>query len=517
MGRTSSVAIKAIISAVDRVTGPIHRIAGVINGRLGGAFRALGSGVRAAAAKVTDWTVGAAKMAGVGAIALAGAVGMATKAYLDHASGLADLSAQVGFGVESMQELRYAFGMVGVSAEEVDSVLDAFSINVGRARAGTGRFAAFLGKVSPALLKQVKAAKSNEQAFDLVFQALAQIPDASRRAALAASAFGGAGAKIARLAGEGAEGLRKLREEFRATGAGLTPEQIAAADALGDNIDRLKASLSGVANALLSRLIPYVSIAVDKVRAWLAVNRDLIRVKIANMVRDLAAWIRSIDWAKLLRQAGAFLTWARDAFEMIGGVKGALKLLGTMLAINMVANLAAATASAWRFVAALLAAKAASAGGGFGVPGGAIGPPRPGGVPLAVPGGGAGGVGLLGLAAPALIAGGIMMGVQAIGERQQEADALSNLKPGERLDANGLIVPAPAQPNARREAGRMAIAGVGGLMQSFLPSPGAAPEGRVTVRFENAPPGLRVTEVDSNGLNVGASVGRRAMATGVPQ
>ena len=97
------------------------------------------------------------------------------------------------------------------------------------------------------------------------------------------------------------------------------------------------------------------------------------------------------------------------------------------------------------------------------------------------------------------------------------ADALANLKPGERLDANGLIVPAPAQPNARREAGRMAIAGVGGLMQSFLPSPGAAPEGRVTVRFENAPPGLRVTEVDSNGLNVGASVGRRAMATGVPQ
>lgn len=336
------LAIKAIISAVDKITGPIRKIAGALRDKLGGAFGKLRGGVMAAAGKVSEWTLAAGKAAAVGAGVLAVGIAAATSAYLEHAGALADVSAQVGVGVEALQELRYAFGLAGVGAEEVDDALATLSKGIGQAKAGTGKLAGFLSKVSPALLRQVKAAKSNEEAFDLMFEAIARIPDPARRAALATAAFGGGGAKLARIAGEGTEGLAKLREEFRQIGGGLSAEQVAAADDLGDNLDKLKLGLTGVANLLIGRLVPVLGPLVDKARDWLAANRDLVATKIDEMVRGLADWLGRIDWQAVLDGAREFAGTLRWLWDVIGGVKGAIGIWAGMLTINMLGAISTA-------------------------------------------------------------------------------------------------------------------------------------------------------------------------------
>jgi hypothetical protein len=163
--------------------------------------------------------------------------------------------------------MRYAAERSGVEVQDLDGSMRTFVAGVGQARAGTGKLAGFLGKiVSPALLKQVKAAKSNEEAFDLMAAAMAKIEDPAKRAAFAQKTFGDA--SLAPLLNRGPKGLQELRDRYM----DLAGSQAGAAGAAGATDDAMK-DLQGVdgrhEGALVEGLAPALTDIIVKLRDWL--------------------------------------------------------------------------------------------------------------------------------------------------------------------------------------------------------------------------------------------------------
>ena len=255
---------------------------------IGGITRGLGSALGTAA------RYGAGALAA--GVAAAGAAGVsAAKNFVEVGSELDDMRQKTGVGVEQLQAWRYAMQLSGVSAETFNSGLQTFNKGLGQAKLGTGKLAAGLKKVSPELLKQLQATDGTEEALRLYLAAMEQLPDASRRAALGAIAFGGAGSDMAMAAGVGAEELARLRAEKLRDGV-MSTEQAGKAAQLGDKLDVLKSKYEGVKTTIGGTVATALEPHIEALADWADKNKEIIGQKVADGVTTLGDALRSIDW-----------------------------------------------------------------------------------------------------------------------------------------------------------------------------------------------------------------------------
>lgn len=161
------------------------------------------------------------KFGSIGAAATAPIVAgltAATLAFANAGSALHDMSLRTGVSAEALSELKYAAEQSGTSMEGVEKAL---------------RFMAKNG-LDPNRFQEI-AAK------------IAAIQDPAKRTAAAMKVFGRAGTSVLPMLENGAAGLQALRDKAHALGITLTDEDVAAADALGDAIDTMKAQFYGMA------------------------------------------------------------------------------------------------------------------------------------------------------------------------------------------------------------------------------------------------------------------------------
>ena len=174
--------LSIILRAVDKASGPLK----AANDRIEAAFKPLKTfnkeigklweqsglkGLAVSIGKVGSEVGSLAMKLGI----LAGAAGLAARTLIGWAKGLADLgdtAERLGMTTDALAQLRYVGEQSATEMGAMDQALGAFSKNLGQATAGTGRMTAFLKKASPALLKQLKAAKSTEEAFGLMADAM---------------------------------------------------------------------------------------------------------------------------------------------------------------------------------------------------------------------------------------------------------------------------------------------------------------------------------------------------------
>ena len=321
------------VKAVDKATGPLRQIAGQVNRSFGG-LRKMSADMGAGFAKVRSG------LSGIGSVAksLAGTVGIVGgaagaavfgfKKLVDEADDLGDAAEKVGLSVDALYQLRRAADEAGSSAEELDAGFSTFTKSLGQARAGTGRMASFLKKVSPELLKQVKAAKSNEEAFNLIAGAAAKIEDPAKRAALATAAFGGAGVALAPLLARGKEGVDQLRAAVLKH-AGSQQAAADAAQKTKEAMGPLHDSIQSVKNSILVGLAPAFIKLAESASRFLTDHRE-----------EIAAWIRDFG-EKLpdrIDRLGSVLAKVGEVFagiaraigwvvDKVGGAENAVKLL----------------------------------------------------------------------------------------------------------------------------------------------------------------------------------------------
>ena len=214
--------------------------------RTGRSARTLGTRLRALGGRARTLAQGLVSLRSAAALA-AGATGLflLAKRSIAVADEMAKTARAIGISAEALQEYRFAAGRAGIAQEAFDQSLAGFSKRVGEARQGTGTLITLLKNLDPALLANVQAADSVEEAFDLVVDTASRMGNELDRNALLAAAFGrSTGVDMANLVQGGSAAIDQLRQRARELGVVLSEDVTRraeqAADELGDMEQVLK-------------------------------------------------------------------------------------------------------------------------------------------------------------------------------------------------------------------------------------------------------------------------------------
>lgn len=311
--------IKAINAELDKASKPTRdfkKALGELSEKSG--LDGVMSSLKGVGSAIGDLLGKVAMIGGVAAIAVVGLLHL-----VDGFDDLGKKAARLGVSADFLAEMRDAAERTGVPIEALDESLLAFNQNLGAARAGTGRMAKFLGLVSPALLKQVKAAKDNAEAFDLMAGAMAKIEDPAKRAALAQKVFGDSA--LAPLFAKGPAALKEMREHYLALAGSQQPAVDAATDT-AEAMHNLHAATDGVKASLVAGLAPALTVIIGQMTEWLSGHQADIKEWAADIGEKLPGAVHTVVDA--IKDG---VSWVVSFVDKIGGMKTVALALGAVL------------------------------------------------------------------------------------------------------------------------------------------------------------------------------------------
>jgi hypothetical protein len=259
------------------------------------------------------------------------AVGIATQKTAEMGDEYAKTARIIGMTAETFQELDYAAKMSGI--DNLSNSLEKLNKSVADVKSGTGSLTNYLKENDRQLLSQLQNVNSNEEAFNLLMDAINRAPDEFSRAELATAAFGKSGQDLILMANEGAEGISKLREEARKYGV-ISNEAAGNSEEFLDAQSRLKAAVSGVTSELTAKLLPGLT--------------DII-TKIAEFISGIDNWDEILDTvtytlAGLTAGITTFLIVTKGA-AVVNAFTTAIKGLNAAIASNPIGAIAVVVTS----------------------------------------------------------------------------------------------------------------------------------------------------------------------------
>lgn len=321
--------IKAINESLDKATKPIKEFGkelGELKEKSG--FNAVAEGFKGVGEAVKETLF---KVLEIGAV-----IGEATHLVLELVESFEDLgkkAQRLGVGVDFLAQLRDSAERAGGSTQSLDEGLQTFVTNLGQARAGVGRMTKFIGTVSPALLQQLKAAKSTEGAFNLLADAMAKLKDPAKQAALAQKA--GFDPALVPLLIQGSKALKEQGAHYTEL-AGSQEEAADKSIEVGESMKDLKAASDGVKAALVTGLAPALKIIVDQITKWLAGHRGDVKEWATQLGEKLPAAFK-----KLVSIVSSVVDFFKSFFDAGWKVHAAIDALVVIIAGPLLESIAA--------------------------------------------------------------------------------------------------------------------------------------------------------------------------------
>ena len=210
-------------------------------GMMEGATIALTSVVATAGAAIAAWAT--AQLASALAIK-------------DTADQIDKLSQRMGESTESVSELRYAFDLNDASMEEMATLMKSLANKAQDAARGAGQASAAYKAMGISVTDTNGEMKTSRQLLEEVADKIASYRDGAAKAALVQDALGAGWVRMIPLLNQGSQGLREASEEAHKLGVIFDEELTKKADALNDDLTRLKAAAEGVKISLGTDLIP---------------------------------------------------------------------------------------------------------------------------------------------------------------------------------------------------------------------------------------------------------------------
>jgi hypothetical protein len=254
---------------------------------------------------------------GVAAVAL-------VKNSIDAADATGKLAQQTGTTVEELSALTYAASLADVSQEELAAGLVKLTRTMSEAEAGNKDAAASFDALGIKLRNTDGSLKSSDQVLREIASRFASMPDGIEKTNAAVELFGRSGAQLIPLLNGGASGMQAMREEAERLGVVISTDTAKAAEEFNDNITRVTAAITGLANRATADLLPSLGavseelVALAKSEETVAVATALIRGAIDTAIvlfqtlavvgsdvgfvflgvgREIGAWIAQIEAA----------------------------------------------------------------------------------------------------------------------------------------------------------------------------------------------------------------------------
>lgn len=141
-----------------------------------------------------------------------------------------------GLDSDFYQGLVHGSELAGVGVDQLNQSLIAFVRNSGMAAANKGELVEKLKVLNPELLKSIQMARSQEERFRLVADAVKDAKTETERAAIASAAFGDNGARMVELLKDGREGLESVADQARDLGLVIDRDLLTRAEGLNDQL-----------------------------------------------------------------------------------------------------------------------------------------------------------------------------------------------------------------------------------------------------------------------------------------
>lgn len=315
MGKTE-YPLSLIIRAVDQATATVRGFSARLN-TMAAPVRKLNTafaGVGREAAALTRRVALMATAAGYGLYRI-------TKSTIKVGDDLATVAKRVGLSVDAFAQLRFAAMQSDVEMEQFTKGMDYFNKTLGESKAGTGALTTLLKKSSPALLRQLKGTKSVEEALTLMTSAMVKIKDPSKRAALAAAAFGRSGQQIGVWLSEGGAQIDEMRKKY-ADLVGSQKDFAKQSSDLDNALRETEMAFEGLRSGIATGLFPAFGELSRALTRFLVKHRTSITAWAKRAGDSLTAWIEGGGLQRLGQSLSDIASSIAKVVDAIGGLRG---------------------------------------------------------------------------------------------------------------------------------------------------------------------------------------------------
>ncbi|MBY0335472.1 MAG: phage tail tape measure protein [Acetobacteraceae bacterium] len=365
---------RAVITAVDKATGPLRQISGRIAGLtnplanvsqsvrgLGEAMTRLGNNMGLPAVRNQAAQAGQAlqtlrggvnlllpALGGLGAaLSARGLIGLAQSAA-DAATGLGDsanaldgVARQIGASNDQLRSFRVAADAAGVGSSNVSSGLLALQQNmISAAQGGNQEFASMLDRLGIRL----RDAQGRIRPVTDVFQDLGRTLEGTRshfnRVQIAQEAFGSAGLNLIPMLTKLREATASIRANDEIAGRPLfTPEDIERGKAMREAFSALNTAVTDVGHAIGRNLFGALTSIARAAEGFLVQNREIIASGFSDAFNKISDAVRSINWQPIIDGARSLVSGLGTLIERVGGLGNVLIGLGTFGAAGIIGAL----------------------------------------------------------------------------------------------------------------------------------------------------------------------------------
>lgn len=206
-------------------------------------------------------------------VSIAGLQKLITQA-LEYGDAIGKAATKSGLTTNAVSELAFAAKGSGIELAELSSALGKMQVNISKASAGSEELKEAFAEVG---IRFERFRKANpERQFEALAEAINRIPDEADKARLATKVFGEAGSRLLPLFSQGAEGIRKAREEAVRLGISLGPEEQQKLQDAGDALGEMKEAATGLGRELAISLSPSITKAAKDLEDMVVVTNRLI-------------------------------------------------------------------------------------------------------------------------------------------------------------------------------------------------------------------------------------------------
>jgi hypothetical protein len=237
---------------------------------LGGAFKALGAGIKAA---LTSAIVMIGVLVGE-FLLLVAQIRMTIRRAQELAQVTAD-AAKIGLSVQAYQEWGYVLESVGVQADELTGLIKTLSDEQAQMAEGSEGASKAFEKLGLKVGEVVHM--SQEELFTETITRLQGIESQAERTRIAYQIFGEDAAHVANVMNMSSEQMSALVNNYRALGGAASQELINKSNILNMSLSNLRQAWRGLTNALAELFMPAITAVVNWLTKAIAIVRMFIQ------------------------------------------------------------------------------------------------------------------------------------------------------------------------------------------------------------------------------------------------
>lgn len=272
---------------------------------------------------------GLAGLSGLAGLAGAGGMIEMAKSTAEWGEELDKASAKTGVAANELAKLHHIADAMHIDPGSLDKGLVKLNRTLAEAAAGKNKNAVeMFRKLHIGIRDASGQVRTADQVFPQMADAIQRNGNAAVRTRIAIAAFGKAGADLIPLLQGGSAELAKMSAEYERYFGKISPQMLKSMREGDEAFDKAELATKGLKMSIGAALTPAITDLLVPMTEWVAQNRELISSKVGAWAKDVAKYLKSIDWEKVGAGAKEF------ADDLVVVVKGMRDLVGLAMKVK---------------------------------------------------------------------------------------------------------------------------------------------------------------------------------------